>query len=134
MIMKNTKKINRKVFLLLMPLALFLLSFQYHNTNEITGKWAFFDSSRVIEVYKQNNKYYAKIIKISGEDENEKVGHIMFKDLVYDQADKKYTGKANSTSGITASGELVLLDENRLQISVSKFLVINKSYTLTRIK
>lgn len=125
---------NHRIILLILPLSLFLLSFQYQETIEITGKWAFPDSAREIEVYKQNNKYYGKIIKVSGEDEKEKVGHIMLKDLVYDQTDKKYTGKANSPSGITASGKIVLLDENRLQISVSKFLIINKSYILTRIK
>jgi uncharacterized protein (DUF2147 family) len=134
MIMKNSAPMNRRIFLLLMPLALFLLSFQHQTTNEITGKWAFPDSSREIEIYKQNNKYYGKIIKVSGEDKKEKIGHIMLKDLVYDQADKKYTGEANSPSGMTASGEIVLLDENRLKISVSKFFIINKSYTLTRIK
>lgn len=134
MIMKNIAQMNRKVFLLIMPMAMFLLSFQHPTTNEIIGKWAFPDSPRKIEIYKQDSKYYAKIIQVSGEDEKEKVGHIMLKDLVYDQTDKKYTGKANSPSGISASGELVLLDKNRLKINISKFLVINKSYSLTRIK
>jgi hypothetical protein len=110
------------------------MSFQNQETTEITGKWAFPDSAREIEVYKQNDKYYAKIIKVSGEDKKEKVNHIMLTDLVYDQTDKIYSGKANSPSGITATGKIVLLDENRLQISVSKFFVINKSYILTRIK
>ncbi len=132
--MKNIVQINRKIFLLLMPIALILLSFQYQKTNDITGKWGFPDSPREIEIYKQNNKYYAKIIKVSGTDEKEKVGHIMLKDLVYNQTDKKYTGEVNSPSGMTASGVLVLLDENKLQICVQKFFIINKSYTLTRIK
>lgn len=132
--MKKRVRINQRIFLLLMPIALLLLSFQYQKTNDITGKWAFPDSSREIEIYKQSNKYYGKIIKVSGKNEKEKVGHIMLKDLVYDQTDKKYTGDVNSPSGMTASGELILLDENRLQISVSKFFIINKSYTLLRIK
>lgn len=132
--MKNITQINHRIFLLILPVALFLLSFQPQETYEITGKWAFPDSPREIEVYEQNNKYYAKIIKVSGEDKKEKVGHIMLKDLVYDLSDKKYTGKANSPSGMTASGEIVLLDEDMLQVSVSKFFVVNKSYTLTRIK
>jgi uncharacterized protein (DUF2147 family) len=111
-----------------------LTSFQYQTKKDITGKWAFPDSPREIEIYKQSNKYYAKIIKVSGNDEKEKVGHIMLKDLVYDQTNKKYTGEVNSPSGMTASGELVLIDENKLQINVQKFFIINKSYTLTRIK
>lgn len=131
--MKKRFQINHKILLLLMPITLFLQSFQHQNTTDITGKWAFSDSPREIEIYKHSNKYYAKIIKVSGKDEKEKVGHIMLKDLVYDQTVKKYTGKVNSPSGMTASGKLVLLDENRLQISVKK-LFISKSYTLTRIK
>lgn len=134
--MKNISTINIKIFLLLISMALFLMSFQYQKRSDIIGKWAFTlsESPREIEIYENNNKYYAKIIKVSGNDHNEKVGHIMLKDLVYDQDDKKYKGVANSPSGIKALGKLVLLDENRLQISVSKFFVINKSYTLTRIK
>ncbi|MDY0077013.1 MAG: DUF2147 domain-containing protein [Bacteroidales bacterium] len=132
--MKNTTRLKPEIFLLILPLALFLMSFQPQEINEITGKWAFPDSPREIELYKQNDKYYAKIIKISGEDKKEKVGHIMLTDLVYDQSEKLYSGKANSPSGMTASSEIVLLDENRLQINVSKFFVINKSYILTRIK
>jgi len=132
--MKKITQINAIIFLLILPLALFLMSFQNQETIEITGKWAFPDSPREIEVYKQKDKYYAKIIKVSGEDKKEKVGHIMLTDLVYDQTDKIYSGKANSPSGITASSEIMLLDENRLHIKVSKFFVVNKSYILTRIK
>jgi hypothetical protein len=116
-----------------MPIALVLLSFQYQKTNDITGKWAFSDSPREIEMYLENNKYYGKIVKVSGKNNKEKAGHIMLKDLVYDQTNKKYTGLVNSPSGMTASCELVQLDDNNLQISVKKFL-INKTYTLTRVK
>jgi uncharacterized protein (DUF2147 family) len=127
-------KALKKIFLFAVPLLVALTSFQYQTKKDITGKWAFPDSSREIEIYKQSNKYYAKIIKISGSDEDEKVGHIMLKDLVYDQTNKKYTGEVNSPSGMSASGEIILLDENKLQINVQKFFIINKSYTLTRIK
>lgn len=126
-------KINHKLFLLLMPIALVLLSFQYQKTNDITGKWAFSDSPREIEIYLENNKYYGKIVKVSGKNEKEKVGHVMLKDLVYDQTDKKYSGKVNSPSGMSASCKLVLLDENNLHISVKKFF-IKKTYILTRVK
>jgi hypothetical protein len=126
-------RVSQKI-LLLIPLVLLLLSFQYQKTKDLTGKWAFSDSPRVIEIYKHNNNYYGKIIKVSGENEKEKVGHIMLKDLVYDTAGNKYVGEAISPSGMTASAELALPDENRLQISVSKFFIVNKSYTLKRIK
>ena len=127
-------KAFKKIFLVAVPLLVALTSFQYQTKKDITGKWAFPESLREIEVYKQSNKYYGKIIKVSGNDEKEKVGHIMLKDLVYDQTDKKYKGEVNSPSGMTASGELLLIDENKLQINVQKFFIMNKSYTLTRIK
>jgi len=139
MIMKNIVQINRKLFLMLMPIALILLSFQYQKTNDIIGKWTFSDSPRnssprEIEIYKQDNKYYGKIIKVAGNNNKEKVGQIILNNFVFDESSMRYIGKVHSPSGMTASCKLVLLDENKLQISVQKFFIINKSYTLTRIK
>lgn len=130
---KNRIKGNHKIILLLMPVVFFLFSFQQQKTNVLIGKWGFEDSPREIEIYIENNMYHGKIIKVSGENEKEKVGHIMLKDFVYDQAGKKYTGEVNAPSGMTASGELVLLNDNKLQISVKK-LFISKSFTLIRIE
>jgi hypothetical protein len=132
----KTFKNNALVMVLLFVVS---TSFQYQTQKDITGKWTFSnspsnDSLREIEIYSENNKYYGKIIKVSGENKKEKVGHIMLKDLVYDQTEKKYNGEANSPSGMTASCELILLDENKLQINVQKFYIIRKSYILTRIK
>lgn len=134
MITKTSLFINQKRVLFAIPILLFLLAFQYQTSSEIIGKWAFPDSPREIEIYIQNNTYFAKITQISGEEEDEKVGHILLKDFVYDKFDKKYSGEVDSPLGFKASGKLVLLDENRLKLSVSKFLVIKKSFTLTRIK
>jgi hypothetical protein len=108
-------------------------SFQSQRANDIIGKWGFIDSPREIEIYFENNKYYGKIIKISGEDTKEKAGHIMLKDLIYDQSENRYVGKMNTPSGMTASGELVLTDRNKLKVSVKK-LFFSKSFTLKRIK
>ncbi|TRX36990.1 DUF2147 domain-containing protein [Flavobacterium sp. ZT3R18] len=106
---------------------------QAQKANDLIGKWGFSDSPREIEIYFENSKYYGKITKISGEDSKEKAGHIMFKDLIYDPSENKYTGKMNAPSGMTASGELVLADRNKLKISVKK-LFFSKSLTLKRIK
>lgn len=69
------------------------------------------------EMYSRTGMFCAEIIKISGKDEKEKVGRIMLNDLVYVRAGKKYTGEGKSSSGITASGGLVPIDENKPQIS-----------------
>lgn len=101
--------------------------------DDIKGKWKFSDSSREIEVYKQNNKFFAKIITASGNDVKEKVGHIMIKDIVYDLEENKYHGEVSSPDGMTASGELNLIDKNQLRLDVRK-LFIHKSFTLTRVQ
>ena len=115
------------ILLLVIPFSLFAQG------DEIIGKWKFPGNSREIEIYLENNKYYGKIIKTSGKNKNEKIGHIMLKDFIYNHTDMKYTGKINSPSGMTASGELLLLNENELKISVRKFF-IHKTYILTRVK
>jgi uncharacterized protein (DUF2147 family) len=124
-------KINKTILLLLLPLMLALTSFK--NSDSITGKWVFSDSPREIEIYRENNKYYGKIIKVSGTEKKEKVGHILLLDFVYNPAEKEYTGKINSPSGMKASGELEVLDENKLKLNIKK-LFISKSFTLTRIQ
>ncbi len=104
-------------------IVLFASSFSlYAQSDEIIGKWKFTGNSREIEIYKEDNKYYGKIVKTSGENDNEKIGHVRLKDFIYNQTGLKYTGKINSPSGMTASGQLVLLDEKRLQIGVKNCL------------
>lgn len=122
---------NKNIILLLLPLVLILTSFK--SNESITGKWAFSDSPREIEIYRENNKYYGKIIKVSGTEKKEKVGHILLQDFVYDPSGKNYTGNINSPGGMTASGVLSALDENKLKFNIKK-LFISKSFTLTRIK
>ena len=124
-------KIDKKVVILFLPLVLLFTSFK--NNESISGKWAFSDSPREIEIYSVSNKYYGKIIKVSGTEKNEKVGHILLLDFVYNPSEKEYTGNINSPNGIRASGVVSILDENKLKIKIKK-LFISRSFTLTRIK
>ncbi len=122
---------NKNIVLLLLPLVMILTSFK--SNESITGKWAFNDSPREIEIYKENNKYYGKIIKVSGTEKKEKVGHILLLDFVYNPSEKEYNGNINSPGGMNASGVLTVLNENKLKFSIKK-LFINKSFTLTRVQ
>ena len=124
-------KIDKKLVIVLLPLVLFFASFK--NNDSISGKWAFSDSPREIEIYSVSNKYYGKIIKVSGTEKKEKVGHILLLDFVYNPSEKEYTGSINSPGGMTASGVLSVLNENKLKFSIKK-LFISKSFTLTRIQ
>lgn len=122
---------NKNIVLLLLPLVMILTSFK--SNESITGKWAFSDSPREIEIYRENNKYYGKIIKVSGTEKKEKIGHRLLRDFVYDPSEKEYIGKISSPGGMSASGVLSVLNDNKLKFSIKK-LFINKSFTLTRIQ
>lgn len=120
-----------KIVLLVLPLV--LISMSLEENVDITGKWIFQDSPREIEIYMENYKYFGKIIKVSGKNDNEKAGHILLKDFVFDQSDKHYSGEVNSPDGMTATGQLIMLDENKLRFSLRK-LFISKTFILKRIK
>lgn len=127
----NSVNIHKLIVLILLLVA--LTSFNSQTQADITGKWLFSDSPREIEIYLENNKYYGKIIRVSGKDEKEKVGHVLLREFVSDQSGKKYTGQINSPGGMEASGEIELLTERTLKVSVKK-LIFSKSFTLTRIE
>lgn len=120
-----------KIILLLLSLVLISMSFKVNN--DITGKWAFQDSPREIEIYLEKNKYYGKIIRVSDKDEKEKVGHVLLREFVFDKSGEKYAGQINSPGGMEASGELELLTESTLKLSVEK-IIFSKSFTLSRIE
>ncbi len=120
-----------KIILLLLSLVLISMSFKVND--DITGKWAFQDSSREIEIYLEKNKYYGKIIRVSGKDEKEKVGHVLLREFVFDKSGEKYTGEINSPGGMEASGELELLTKSTLKVSAKK-IIFSKSFTLARIE
>ncbi len=120
-----------KIILLLLSQVLISMSFQVND--DISGKWAFRDSPREIEIYLEKNKYYGRIIRVSGKDEKEKVGHVLLLEFALDQSGEKYTGQINSPGGMEASGELELLTASTLKVSVRK-LIFSKSFTLTRIE
>lgn len=70
---------------------------------------------------------------MSGTEKKEKVGHILLLDFVYDPVEKEYTGNINSPGGMSASGVVSVLNENKLKLSIKK-LFISKSFTLIRIQ
>lgn len=88
--------------------------------SEIIGKWKNKDSGSIIEIYKQNNLFYGKIIKVSGNEAKEKVGHLLLDKLTFSTSTRIYTGNVNSTNGMTANCELKLINQNRFQMTVTK--------------
>jgi uncharacterized protein (DUF2147 family) len=99
--------------------------------SEIIGKWKNENSGSIIEIYKQNNLFYGKIIKVSGNEAKEKVGHLLLDKLTFLTTTGKYTGNVNSTNGMTADCELKLINQDRFQMTVTK-LFINKTQIFVR--
>jgi len=99
--------------------------------SEIIGKWKNENSGSIIEIYKQNNLFYGKIIKVSGNEPKEKVGHLLLDKLTFNTTTGKYTGKVNSTTGMTADCELELINQNRFKMTVTK-LFIKKTQIFVR--
>ncbi len=124
-------KINEHIVLVLLSFVLVSTSFKYDDS--IKGKWVFSDSQREVEIYLEKSKYVGKIIRVSGEIAKEKVGHILFIDFVYNQVDKTYSGTIKPPEGMTASGEIIVLEKNKLKLIIKKYF-IKKTFTLTRIE
>lgn len=114
--------IKRSVFIV----ALFLASIISFSQTSILGKWENEETGITLEIYNQINEYSGNIIKVSNSDSKEKVGHLLLNHLVYNKSLKKYSGKVKTTSGITASCEIEMLNHDQFQLTVSKFLIKKK--------
>jgi len=98
----------KKVFLLLLAFAGLQLA---QAQDEILGKWKTIDdetgqAKSIIEIYKQNGKYYGKIVQLLTEENKDGVcrtckgkyankniiGLVILKDLEYDADDKEWEG------------------------------------------
>jgi len=104
-------------------LSILLMLFTGYNVNaqsEIIGKWKNENTGSIIEIYKLNYLFYGKLIKVSGSETKEKVGHLLLDKLTFSKATGKYTGKVNSTNGMIADCELKLINQGRFQMTVTK--------------
>jgi len=103
----------------------------YSQTLEITGKYQLKDSKRVLEIYLQNSKYYGKIIKNDNGVEV-KNGHILLNGFAYNSKENIYTGIVISPKGITADGELEVIDKKTIRLTVQRFIT-TKSFIFEKI-
>lgn len=99
--------------------------------SDIIGKWKNEENGSIIEIYIHDNLFYGKIIKVSGKEPKEKVGHLLLNILIFNSTTKKYSGKVNSTTGMIADCELEFINKNKLQMTVTK-LFIEKTQTFIR--
>ena len=113
-------------------LALLLFNHFVDAQSEIIGKWKSKENDNLIEIYMQNNIFYGKIIKVSGNESKEKIGHLLLDSLIFNPSTKKYKGFVNSTNGMKANCIIELLNQKRFQLTVTKlFIQKNKIFIRT---
>lgn len=78
--------ILRKLFFLFV---LFVTSSSFAQTksDDILGTWLTSDGERKISVYKQNEKYFGKIIWVKNSDKKDEIGKIVMKDLEFSKGE-----------------------------------------------
>ncbi|MFA8341948.1 MAG: DUF2147 domain-containing protein [Rhodothermaceae bacterium] len=113
--------------------------FAQENSDEknILGEWVTNKKERVLEIYKENGKYYGRISKILNQESNDnskvKQGMIILRDLVYEDGvftdGEIYAAKRDSYF----SAEIKMLERDRLELTVSAFM-ISRSVEWTRYK
>ena len=104
-------------------LTLLLFNHFVNAQSEIIGKWKSEKNSSLIEIYMQNNIFYGKIIKVSGNESKEKVGHLLLDNLIFNPSTKRYKGLVNSTHGMKADCIIELLNQNKFQLTVTKLFI-----------
>jgi|GEM_PF-1985626 len=98
---------------------LFLVNVTFSQTI-IKGKWKNLETGSIVEIYNQNELFFGKIVKVSGANSKEKVGHLLLTNLAYQESSKNYLGQINSTNGMTASCKIELLNPNQFRLTVSR--------------
>lgn len=114
-------------------LSLMFVSLFNFSQSTIEGNWENEENGFVIDVYNENNMFFGKILTVPNEDDKDKVGHLVLNELVYNSSTKKYEGVVKTTLGISAHGEIELLNENRFRLTVTK-LFFHKTQTFVRVK
>lgn len=123
---------NDRLYTIIILFSVLLMSFVSISNNAITGKWIFSNSKRQIIIYEEKNIFFGKIIEVSGEDKDEKKGHILLKGFVYDNQKNIFKGQMIAPSGMKANGELRLINNNEIELVVKKML-FSKTIILKKI-
>ncbi|NHZ84678.1 MAG: DUF2147 domain-containing protein [Planctomycetia bacterium] len=104
-----------------------------YSQNEIVGKWESQETGNCIEIYNQNNMFFGEIIKVSDDEHQNEIGHILLNNLIFNISTKRYEGEVKSTSGMTANCEIQLINQSKFQLTVKK-LFIRKTQIFIRIE
>lgn len=109
------------------------LSFLFSSSNpdDILGKWINSDGNRKMEIYKDDNNYFGKIIWLKDSDDKAKVGDIILKDFKYEEDEWK--GKIYfSAKKRDMSGTITMEDSTTIKIT-AKIGLFGKSKEWKRV-
>lgn len=101
--------------------------------DEIKGKWIARDlDNAVIQIYKENNLYFGKIIK---SDIDDYIGKIILKNLKYNDSSKSWEGTIYSPKRkMDINGTLSLESENQLKVVGRKYFLTKTFYWVRKNK
>jgi len=116
-ILKSKDSILRKLFFLTV---IFITSSAFAQTksDDILGTWLTSDGERKISVYKQNEKYFGKIIWVKNSDKKDEVGKIVMKDLEFSKGEYDDGSFIMPTEKHSADCAAILKKSNVLQITI----------------
>lgn len=119
--------------LILTAVIIFLFFPVLHAQYSITGSWKNEETGSSVEIFKKDDLFYGKIVKVERNNGKEKVGQLLLTDILFVTSSQTYKGQINAASEFTATCELEFIDENRLQLTAKK-LFVKKRIEFSRIK
>ena len=105
------------LFIILMLLPITLL-FSATKADEIVGIWLNPDGNRKMEIYKEGDKYFGKIVWLKDSEEKAKVGDIVLKSFTFNG--EEWEGEVHiAQKNRDLSGTIEMKDSNTISISAS---------------
>jgi len=101
--------------------------------NDIVGVWENDKMGYTIKIFKQDNQYFGKIIVVASDKSDDEVGHILLRNLVFDENNKLYSGEVKMRNGMSLNCKITLIHRDRFQLTVKK-LFIKKTKMFKRIE
>lgn len=95
----------------------------------LIGKWQNPDGSRRMEIYKNGNQYFGKIIWLKSNNDNVKIGDIVLKNIVF--SNNQWTGMITA-KGNEMNCSITMMNSNTINIK-AKMGFISKSKAWARI-
>lgn len=129
--MKNIKQI---IALTLVSFCLIFTAFKPSAANDIVGKWKEESGVRVIEIYKDGEHYFGKILKNDHQNEDKlTVGKIFMENFIYNADNDSWEGKVNIPSkNMTLKTEIQLDNPNQMK-SIAHLGIFKKAKIWKRI-